>query len=107
MFPVKGWPGFARFLKKNIGKTVYIPVMHDSRYILIPIPVPIPGKVKSLIPVPIPARSPLIPAPFGFLDSGYDSSKNFSDSGINFDFGIVHHCYIPYVLFFFGGGSCF
>ena len=33
--------------------------MHDSGYILIPIPVPIPGKFKCLIPIP--AKIKLIP----------------------------------------------
>ena len=38
-------------------------VMHDSGYILIPVPILIPGKLKSLIPVPIPipARSEVWP----------------------------------------------
>ncbi len=49
-------------------------VMHDSGYILIPVPILIKGKTKSLIPIPIPAKK--------LTDSGIDS-----DSGI----GIVHH----------------
>ena len=44
------------------------PVMHDSDPCVIPIPIPIPGYLKSLIPtpIPIPASFLLIPLRFRF-----------------------------------------
>ncbi len=56
--------------------------MHNSWYILIPNPVQIPGKFKSLIPVlvPIPARCPLIPYRFRFQPQNLDS---ISDSDLD------------------------
>ena len=46
-----------------------------------------------LIPIPWPQSLIPIPAQFDFLDSGSDSSRNVTDSGIDSDsgIGIVHH----------------
>ncbi len=45
-------------ISHNLPYWMIAPVMHDSGYISIPVPIPIPGKFKSLIPIliPIPAR---------------------------------------------------
>ncbi len=66
-----------------LGMKLCVSVVHGSGYILILVPIPIPGKFKCLIPVPIPAQ-------FDFVDS--DSNRIDSESGD----GTVHHWCVLY-----------
>ncbi len=61
------------------------PVMHNSEYILIPVPVPIPQKFKSLIQIP--ARSLLIFWEKASSYSDSDSKTKLSDFDSSSDSG--------------------
>ncbi len=86
-----------------LGRVITRPksVMHDSRYILIPVPFPISGKFKSLIlvPISIPTRIPLIPFRFRFqpqhLDSSSDSYSNLSIPCHGFKVVLEAYCRCP------------
>ncbi len=79
----------------GVGMSGNFEVTHNSGpNVLISIPIPISGNLKSLIPFRFQLQSAipvLISVSFGFL--GSDSSKNLNDSGTNSDsdFRIKNH----------------